>query len=109
MSDAEDFDARLDATEPVDVQPKPGTLAYAQAVAEQHGDLEDAAIEDGMDPGKDVPACDCESMGGRFGSHRPECPWQIAFEAQLVAEKDADPPCCRYCGEPGGDCGFVCC
>lgn len=29
--------------------PQPGTLAYAQMVAEQHGDLEDAAIEDGMD------------------------------------------------------------
>lgn len=30
--------------------PEPGTLEYAQMVAEKYGDLEDAAIEDGMDP-----------------------------------------------------------
>lgn len=42
------------------------------------------------DAESDVPACDCESMGGRFGSHRPECPWQVAFEAQLAAESDVD-------------------
>ena len=33
--------------------------------------------------------CACDSMGGRFGAHRPECPWQVAYEAQLAAEKDA--------------------
>lgn len=37
----------------------------------------------------DAPECNCDSMGGRFGAHRPECPWQIAFEAQLAAEDDA--------------------
>jgi hypothetical protein len=36
-----------------------------------------------------LPECNCDSMGGRFGSHRPECPWQVAYEAQLIAEKDA--------------------
>lgn len=30
--------------------------------------------------------CDCDSMGGRFGAHHPECPWQIAFEEQARAE-----------------------
>lgn len=40
--------------------PKPGTLAYAQMVAEQHGDLEDAAIEDGMDP---TPSAEGGSRG----------------------------------------------
>jgi hypothetical protein len=38
---------------------------------------------------KDVPECDCESLGGRFGAHRAECPWQVAYEAQLAAESDA--------------------
>lgn len=29
-------------------QPQPGTLAYAQRIAEERGDLADAAIEDGI-------------------------------------------------------------
>lgn len=37
-----------------------------------------------------VITCDCESMGGRFGAHRPECPWQVAFEAQLADEQAQD-------------------
>jgi hypothetical protein len=32
------------------------------------------------------PECNCESMGGRFGAHRPECPWQVAFDEQLATE-----------------------
>jgi hypothetical protein len=25
-------------------------------------------------------------MGGRFGAHRPECPWQVAFDEQLATQ-----------------------
>jgi hypothetical protein len=32
------------------VEPQPGTLEYAERMADQHGDFDDAAIEDGMDP-----------------------------------------------------------
>lgn len=41
--------------------------------------------------------CNCESMGGRFGAHRPECPWQVAFEEQLAAEVE-DAPCDHVAG-----------
>ena len=40
----------------------------------------------------DAPECTCESMAGRFGAHRSECPWQIAFEEQLAREIRDIPP-----------------
>lgn len=45
-----------------------------------------------------LPACDCDSMGGRFGAHQPECPWQVAYEAQLAAENDTPNRSCAGCG-----------
>jgi hypothetical protein len=30
-------------------EPQPGTLEYAERMADQHGDFDDAAVEDGMD------------------------------------------------------------
>lgn len=32
--------------------------------------------------------CNCESMGGRFGAHRPQCPWQVAFEEEARREQE---------------------
>jgi hypothetical protein len=39
--------------------------------------------EEGLPPAE---LCTCESMGGRFGGHRDECPWQVAYQAQAAAE-----------------------
>lgn len=52
-------------------QPKPGTLAYAQMVAERYGDLDDAAVEDGMDPTPD-PLLTAQAGGD---APRTECNW----------------------------------
>lgn len=42
--------------------PKPGTLEYAQMVAEKYGDLDDAAVEDGMDPVPGLSERDVERL-----------------------------------------------
>ena len=41
--------------------------------------------ESGLPP---TSLCDCESMGGRFGGHREECPWQVALQAQAAVEME---------------------
>ena len=58
--------------------PKPGTLEYAQMVAEKYGDLDDAAVEDGMDPAPNlserVMMNGCTCRGGPHGGYTcPKC------------------------------------